>query len=127
MKCHLFYICSSLLFSNFCLASVPQEHALSNPAAADELTILDGLIKRTQKQLETQSKLKDLMIQFKVQKKVFIQGNQSKQHSFDMVKTASKILDILSDEQLRHLFSTEYLEELALFSSIANKSKPGRS
>ncbi len=127
MKSHLFYICSALLFSNICFTSVPQEQTLANPAAADELTILEGLIKRTQKQLESQTKLKELMIQFKVQKKMFTQGNQSKQHAFEMVKTASKILDILADEQLKHLFSTDYLEELALFSSIANKAKPGRS
>lgn len=127
MKCHLFYICSFALFSNICFTSVPQEYALANPAMADELTILEDLIKRTQKQLASQTKLKDLMIQFKVQKKLFTQGNQSKAHATEMVKTASKILDILSDEQLKHLFSSDYLEELALFSSIANKAKPGRS
>jgi hypothetical protein len=111
-----------LLISNICFTAVPQEQALSNPSMADELTILDGLIKRTQKQLASQMQLKDLMIQFKVQKQLFTQGNQSKKHAFEMVKTASQILDILGNEQLKHLFSTDYLEELALFSSIASKA-----
>ncbi|HSX12754.1 MAG TPA: hypothetical protein VLF61_04610 [Rhabdochlamydiaceae bacterium] len=119
-------LCFFLLISNICFAAVPQEQALANPAMADELTILDGLISRTQKQLATQMQLKDLMIQFKVQKQLFTKGNQSKKHAFDMVKTASKILDILSNEQLKHLFSTDYLEELALFSSIANKATPAK-
>lgn len=125
MTCHLFCILS-LFFGATGAASVPAEHALAKPAQ-DELSILEGVLARTLKQLDNQKKLKDLMIQFKIQKKAFAQGNETKQHAFEMVKTASQILDILSDEQLKHLFPSDYLEELALFSSIANKSRPGRS
>lgn len=125
LSCHLFCI-MSLLFASIGFSSVPDEHTLAKPLQ-DELSILESLLIRTLKQLDNQKKLKDLMIQFKIQKKVFAQGNETKQHAFEMVKTASQILDLLSDEQLKHLFPSEYLEELALFSSIANKSRPGRS
>lgn len=127
MNCHLFYILLavfSCFFSVSGVASVPDELALSRE---DELAVLDSLIVRTTKQLDKQQALKDLMIQFKVQKEIFTQGNHSKQHAGEMVKTAKKILEILTDENMKHLFSSVYLEELALFSSIANKNRPARS
>lgn len=114
----------SLLFSNNCFTSIPDEITLSKE---DELVIIDGLINRTHKQLEMQKSLKDLMIQYKVQKEIFTQGNHSKPHAFEMVKTARKILDTLDVEKMKHLFPSDYLEELALFSSIANKNRPARS
>lgn len=90
----------------------------------DEIVLIEDLLRSTEKQLEIQKKLKILMIEFKKQKDLFIKGLQSKKHASLMVVTASKIMDLISSGHLQHLFSSEYLEELALFTSIANKHRP---
>jgi hypothetical protein len=43
-----------------------------------------------------------------------------------MVHTARKILSEIQELHIQHLFSSEYLEELTLFSSIAGKTTPTR-
>lgn len=94
--------------------------------ADEEIAAVDHLIASTQKHLSIQHSLKEKMIQFNDQKERFILGEQSKQHATKMVHTAKEILKIIKDEKLQYLFSSQYLEELALFSSIAEKNKPSR-
>jgi hypothetical protein len=90
--------------------------------AEDEVIIAERLTEATRAQLDLQLHLKQLMIEFKEQKQVFIQGEQTKRHASRMVRTAREILDIISNQHLQYLFSPDYIEELTLFSSIAGKS-----
>lgn len=94
--------------------------------AEDELETMKHLITVTEQQLAVQKQLRNLMAEFKKQKDRFFKGDQSNKHSFKMVKTASTILQIINDNHLQHLCSSEYLEELTLFSSIAGKNTPAR-
>ncbi len=88
----------------------------------DEVVVIDRLILATQAQLGMQKHLKELMITFQQQKEMFIQGDQSKKLATQMVRSAREILEIISDEKIHYLFSTDYLDELKMFSSIAGKN-----
>lgn len=90
----------------------------------DEIEVLDQLIAATDRKAVAQKKLRNVMIDFKKQKERFFKGDQTKKHSFLMVKTASQILRVIQENHLQHLFASDYLEELALFSSIAEKQNP---
>lgn len=92
----------------------------------DEVEAIDNLIKATEQKLEVEKQLKTLMIKFNQQQDEFFKGNQTKHHAFRMVSTAREIMEIVSNNHLKHLFSKEYLDELVLFSSIAGKSSPVR-
>ncbi len=94
--------------------------------AEDEVETMRHLIAVTEQQLAVQKQLRNVMAEFKKQKDRFFKGDQSNKHSFKMVKTASAILQIINDNHLQHLCSSEYLEELTLFSSIAGKNTPAR-
>lgn len=99
--------------------------ALHTLAFANENeTQIKQLIENTAKQLEAQKKLQQLMLEFNAQKEDFILGNQTKPHAARMVKSAKTILDTITTEKLKYLFTTDYLEELAFFSSIAEKKTP---
>jgi 7-keto-8-aminopelargonate synthetase-like enzyme len=90
----------------------------------DEISSLAHLITANEKHLSTQKQLKDMMQLFQKQKEEFLQGNQSKNHAFSMVSNAREILTMIKEEHLSYLFSTDYLEELIFFSSVAAKSVP---
>lgn len=106
---------SSLNFADF---------ALEN--GKDEMRVLDQLIESTTKQLEMQKTLKLLTLKFRDQQEEFFQGNQSKSHASDMVRTARQIYELISINHIEYLFSKVYLEELTFFSSIAGKNKISR-
>lgn len=89
----------------------------------DEVKIVDQLIESTIKQLDMEKHLKTLMIQFKDQKELFVQGDQTKGHAGQMIRTARQIYEIISANHIEHLFPKDYLEELTFFSSIAGKNK----
>jgi len=96
----------------------------SIPFFENEVTSLDQLIAANEKRLLVQKELKEKMIRFQKQKQEFLQGNQSKAHTFSMVSTARQIFSGIKEEHLSYLFANDYLEELIFFSSIAAKSVP---
>jgi hypothetical protein len=87
----------------------------------DEIEVISHLIEATGQRLTDEKLLKDLMVEFKGQRERFLKGEQSKAHTALMVKTARNILDMITQQHLNHLFSTDYLEELTVFSSVATK------
>lgn len=89
----------------------------------DEIKILEQLIQTTEKQLEMQKRLKTLMVEFKNQQEQFVQGDQTKAHASQMVRTARQIYELIAINHIDYLFPKSYLEELAFFSSIAGKNK----
>jgi hypothetical protein len=95
-------------------------------AQQDEIVAVNHLIEATQKRVVAQQVLREKMLLFYDQKERFIQGDESKLHASQMVRTAHQILSAIREQRLQYLFSSQYLEELALFSSIAEKNKPTR-
>ena len=88
----------------------------------DEIVAMDRLIQTTTEQLKLQQDLRDLMMQFKKLKGAFIQGDESKKTASAMVRTARRIMEIISEQHLQFHFSKDYLDELTLFASIAGKN-----
>ncbi|MBI2742794.1 MAG: hypothetical protein HYX48_02630 [Chlamydiales bacterium] len=105
-------------------AVMPEEKA--HQIGEDESKAVDNLIDATLQKLDQQKELKRLMALFRDQEERFFRGDQSKEHSSKMVNTARQILDLIKKGHLEHLFSSEYMEELALFSSIAGRTTPAR-
>lgn len=94
--------------------------------AEDEIARIDHLIAVTEEKIIEQKALRELMKRLHEQEEQFFKGDQSKVHAKKMVDSASQILEIIKGSHLEHLFSSEYLEELAFFSSIAGKASPAR-
>ncbi len=111
-----------ILFILLCVSFV---HA-DGPVSDDEVRKVDYLIEATGKKLEQQKELQRLMVLFQEQEERFFQGDQSKEHALRMVRTAHQILGHIKKAHLEYLFSSEYLEQLAVFSSIAGRRSPVR-
>lgn len=121
MKRFCLYFLSFYVASCFAVDVVEEKPV---PFFENEVTSLDQLISANEKRLVAQKALKEKMVQFQRQKQEFLQGNQSKNHTFNMVSNARQILSSVKEEHLSYLFATDYLEELIFFSSIAAKSVP---
>ncbi len=130
MKFFLYLFCFLPLF----ILAEPKEELLSVeenriPIFKDEVEALELLIESNEsneRRIEVQKKLRNQMKVFQKQKEAFISGDESKSHAFSMVSNARLILGQIKEEHLAYLFSSDYLEELSFFSSIAGKSTPIR-
>lgn len=90
------------------------------------MAAVDKLIDATEQKLDKQKKLKECMVTFEVHKERFAKGEQTKEHALRMVKSARQILDMITAQHMQHLFSSEYMDELVMFSSIAGKTACAR-
>jgi ribosomal protein L28 len=87
--------------------------------------VLEQSIERTQKNLETQKKIKDLLVELNSLKKRFVKNETSKEEAWRMVKVSANVLKLIENDHLEHLFSVEFLEELKVFSTYATKTSVG--
>ena len=103
-----------------CLAVTP----VTSPK--DEVSAVEELISVTKDKLAEEEKLKKLLLDFRLCRAQFSHNSESKELAFKLVSTARKILEIVKNEHLEHLFPSDYLEEITFFSSIAAKNQPAR-
>ncbi|MGE5196631.1 MAG: hypothetical protein ACM3JI_04815 [Anaerolineae bacterium] len=96
------------------------------PSSVDEVTALDEIIDLSEKQLSNYKHLRHLILEFKNQKEQFLEQNLPKKQVSHMLKTSKEILEIITSSKINHFFPNEYLDELAVFSSVASKKSPVR-
>jgi hypothetical protein len=99
---------------------------LSFTKEGDEMAVINELVGRTERQLSSQKQLKELMAALNNQEKNFLQGNESKIHVSLMTDTALQILKLIEENHYADLFPSPYMEELRLFSKIAQKKTPSK-
>ncbi len=87
----------------------------------EELQIFDDLIASAERQLILHKEMRALISDFHQQQDRFHQGEQTKELAIQMVQTASQILKNAEENNLLHLFTPFFIEELKLFSGIAKK------
>ncbi len=111
--------------SNFWLISTISLSLLSFSREGEELKILDDLIATSERQINLQKELRDLIIQFHTQQDLFYQGSDSDQKNKElaskMVSTAATILKNSEENHYIHLFPPFFVEELKLFANISKK------
>lgn len=82
---------------------------------------IERLIVLTEKQVMAQKEVKKLILTFRQDKELFLLGDQSKLHAHYMISSASQILALVQTYHLEHLFSSDFMQELALFNKIGKK------
>lgn len=100
---------------------------LTSLHAKEEISIIQDLIARSERQLTIQKFLKELIVDLEQQEELFIHGKCTKQQVNYMVETAHQILILIEENHYTQFFPAIYLEELRLFSKIAQKNNPKAS
>lgn len=97
------------------------EEKIDVEPSEDELISIDRMVKLTEKQQEAQLRLKDLIVDLRHNKEQFMKGEECKLYAHYMIRAAKESLFIIKTYHLEHLFSSEFLEELAIYTKIGTK------
>jgi hypothetical protein len=101
---------------------------LSSPGFTDEepnseITSLEQLITATQKSLDEQKELLDLIKDYKESHQVFAQDSNNKKKASQMIEKAHLSYNFIQDHYLPHLFPSEFIKELKFFSQFASPTE----
>lgn len=89
---------------------------------SDEMEVIDRMIRITENQLVLQKQMRELMIELRITKELFMKEESSKKYASDLVQTAYCLWNMIMDNHMEHLFTADYMEDLHFFSSIAAKN-----
>jgi hypothetical protein len=95
------------------------------PTPLDGVEALEQSIERAKKNLDSQQKLKEMLVNLKELKKRFVKEETSREEAWKMVQISSQVLRLIEREHLEHLFAVEFIEELKVLSSYAKKTSIG--
>ncbi|MDN3506060.1 MAG: hypothetical protein P0S96_02400 [Simkaniaceae bacterium] len=87
----------------------------------DELVTIERIIFLTEKQLKAQKKIKILIQEIQHNKEMFMKSEESKLHAEYMVQASKNALHLIRTHHLYHLFSSDFMEDLAIYSAIGSK------
>jgi hypothetical protein len=104
------YILVSLFLFSFVIAA-PQ----------DEIEVLEELIHVTKTNLEGQESLLKKMGEFKKAREAFLIDPESGKLATALVKRAMQLQLLLEREHLSHLFSSDFLTELAFYNQVGKQ------
>lgn len=93
----------------------------SKPAVNSELSRLDDLIAATQKGLDQQKALRDVLVKYQEAQKTYLSSGEDTEYLYQMIVLAHRAQKIIQDNHLSQVFSQDFLNELNLFAQMANK------
>ncbi|MFN0065121.1 MAG: hypothetical protein ACKVOH_02655 [Chlamydiales bacterium] len=97
------------------------------PLKANEITVMEELIRTTEKNLEGQKRLLKYLIEFQKARNAFVEESSSSKLGAILVRCAMHVHRQMEHEHLAHLFSPEFLEEIRFFNQVGSQAIKGRS
>lgn len=96
---------------------------IKDPAALlqNEIARIDKLIFYTQKSLDEQKKLKELIVEYKAIQDQYLKTPQDNALLLSLVKSANRTLMAIKEYNLMQTFDPEFIEELTVLSLPASR------
>lgn len=114
-------VLSSGLYSAPFIPDTPFEKKIDLEPHEDELVAIERMILLTEQQQIAQKKLKILLTALRKNKELFLKEGNSRVHARYMLDAAEESLKLIRTYHLDHLFSSDFMEELALFAQVGKK------
>ncbi|NGX60291.1 MAG: hypothetical protein KR126chlam3_01462 [Chlamydiae bacterium] len=114
-------IASSALYAELRIPETPLQEKIDLEPHEDELLTVERMIALLEDQLVAQKKIKILIQEMRHNKEMFLKGEESKLHALYMIQAGKECLDLIRAHHLYHLFSSDFMEELAIFTKIGTK------
>ena len=89
---------------------------------ANEIARLDQLIEATQRSLEQQRKLREMIRQYQQIQTKYLNDSEDNELLYQLIKSAYAILENIKAQHLETAFEPEFLSELSVLSKPALKS-----
>ncbi len=123
MRTHIFLICFITCSSSLLHCNSPQIPSTIDPRSVieNDLVKLDNLIETTEKSLTSQQKLRGLIQEYQTLQSSYLRNGERNELLLPMVKLAYKIITLIENNHLHHIFDAEFLNELTIFSRMAVK------
>ncbi|NGX26711.1 MAG: hypothetical protein K940chlam6_00636 [Chlamydiae bacterium] len=109
------------LYADLRIPETPLQEKIDLEPHEDELITIERMIFLTEQQLEAQKKIKNLIKEMRHNKDMFLKGEESKLHAYYMIQAGKQCLDLIRSYHLYPLFSSDFMEELAIFTKIGTK------
>ena len=87
----------------------------------DEVVAVERMLNILSSQEEALLRIKDLIIDLRKNKEYFLKGDLSKLHARYILEGAAEILSLVRAYHLEHLFSSDFMEDLAVYSQIGKQ------
>ncbi len=87
----------------------------------EELASLNNLVEATQLSLDNQKELRILLLDYQKAHDSYMNYPDNNDLLFPLVKTAHKLYQSIKDNHLTQTFSQDFLNDLAVFSQVAQK------
>ena len=84
----------------------------------DELDTVKRMILYTKRQEKALKRIETLILEVRRNKEMFLKSEESKLHAYYMIKAARECQTLIRAFHLTHLFSSDFIEELAVFSQV---------
>lgn len=114
-----------LFFSFFLFLTLPVAYAEQDFSLSvheqDEVEILEGLIQVTKKSLAEQETLLKEMTHFRVCRENFLDNPESAKSATTLVKAALCLNRLIKEGDWTHLFSKDFLEEIAFYTDVGKQ------
>lgn len=105
----------------YLLATLSITASLIGAEIHEELASLNNLVEATQTSLDAQKKLRVLLIDYQKAHENYLKNPENKDVMFSLVQTAHKLFQCIKDNHLTQTFSPDLLNDLAVFSQVAQK------
>ncbi len=92
--------------------------------ADEEIEVMQELILASQKNLRAQKELLTSLVKFKKARQAFVGEPTSRKLATDLVKASLIVQKQIENENLTHLFSSDFLTEIHFFNQVAKQQKP---
>lgn len=94
------------------------------PLKAEEeaILVMRELVQASEKNLENQRRLLAFLEEFYQARERFVQESTNAQLGSALVRAAMRVQKELEQEQLAHLFTPEFLEEIRFFNQMGNRA-----
>lgn len=109
------------IFAYFFSTAILGLSSLLAVSQSKEIEVVEGLIKLSECNVETQKNLRALILDYQTANANYIQNPDDRDSLLKTAKLALRTSQIIQDNHLEHLFTQEFMSELNLFAQIAKK------
>lgn len=90
---------------------------------ARDISMMDDLIESTTMQLDRQKQIREKLIAYRTLQERYLAGDQNSDLLYQMSQTANQLLQMIRDNYLTQMFTTEFISEITVVAKPAAKNQ----
>lgn len=88
-----------------------------------DISMMDDLIESTTLQLDRQKQIRDKLLTYRTLQERYLAGDQNSDLLYQMSQTAHQLLQMIRENYLTQMFTTEFISEITVVAKPAAKNQ----